>query len=203
MMAHIAMLKAMTWQGAGVLRPEGDTLRKAEAKAGRMKTPPTEAALVDLVDDLTLCIQHTGDSGLSPCLEQAARFRPRRERVDRRNRGSEKHRFRAVGRGRVNLNPELHQPPRPCKVHERGCRQSGSVSRWRPRPATSSLLDSGDNYFDVFTRGTVIGAQVEAGFLRFDPGQYQRPSAFGARRPDCIDKLESQRVCHGDNHSAL
>jgi hypothetical protein len=53
-----------------------------------------------------------------------------------------------------------------------------------------------DNHFDIFTRGTIIGAQIITRFLGFDPGQYQRPAALGARWPKVVDELKIQRV-HG------
>jgi hypothetical protein len=53
-----------------------------------------------------------------------------------------------------------------------------------------------DNHFGIFTGGTIIGAQITARFLWFYPGQYQRPSALGARRPEIVDELKIQRV-HG------
>jgi hypothetical protein len=59
---------------------------------------------------------------------------------------------------------------------------------------TASLSDGSDDYFSIFARGTIIGSQVEARFLRLDPSQYQKPSAPGARRPSIIDELIIQRV---------
>ena len=64
------------------------------------------------------------------------------------------------------------------------------------------LIDSRDDDFTVFTRGTVIGAQIVARFLWFDPRQDQRPAALRARRPKIIDKLEGRRVCHGTSDPA-
>jgi hypothetical protein len=43
----------------------------------------------------------------------------------------------------------------------------------------------------------IIHAQIKARLLRFDPSQYQWPSAFGARWPEIIDKLKIKRICHG------
>jgi hypothetical protein len=53
-----------------------------------------------------------------------------------------------------------------------------------------------DNHFDIFTRVTIIGAQIITRFLGFDPVQYQRPAALRARRPKIVDELKIQRV-HG------
>jgi hypothetical protein len=53
-----------------------------------------------------------------------------------------------------------------------------------------------DNHFGIFTRGTIIGAQIIIRFLGFDPGQYQWPATLGARRPKIVDELKIQRV-HG------
>jgi hypothetical protein len=49
-------------------------------------------------------------------------------------------------------------------------------------------------------RCAVVRAQIETGLLRFDASQYQRPSAPGAGRPEIVDKLEIERICH-DTHS--
>jgi hypothetical protein len=56
--------------------------------------------------------------------------------------------------------------------------------------------NGGDNHFGIFTCGTIIGAQIIIRFLGFDPGQYQRPAALGARWPKVVDELKIQRV-HG------
>jgi len=53
-----------------------------------------------------------------------------------------------------------------------------------------------DNHFDIFTRGTIIGAQIITRFLGFDPVQYQRPAALRARRPKIVDELKIRTV-HG------
>jgi hypothetical protein len=53
-----------------------------------------------------------------------------------------------------------------------------------------------DNHFDIFTRVTIIGAQIITRFLGFDPVQHQRPAALRARRPKIVDELKIQRV-HG------
>jgi hypothetical protein len=53
-----------------------------------------------------------------------------------------------------------------------------------------------DNHFGIFTRGTIIGAQIIIRFLGFDPGQCQRPATLGARRPKIVDELKIERV-HG------
>jgi hypothetical protein len=53
-----------------------------------------------------------------------------------------------------------------------------------------------DNHFGIFTRGTIIRAQIITRFLGFDPGQYQRPAALGARRPKIVDELKIRTV-HG------
>jgi hypothetical protein len=50
-------------------------------------------------------------------------------------------------------------------------------------------LNSRDDDFGVFARGTIIDSQVTARFLLFDPGQYQGPVALGARRPESVDEL--------------
>ena len=63
--------------------------------------------------------------------------------------------------------------------------------------------DSGDDDLGFFARGAVIGAKIKAWFLGFDPSQYQRPAAFGARRSEGIDKLELQRIGHGAPFSAF
>jgi hypothetical protein len=64
------------------------------------------------------------------------------------------------------------------------------------------LIDSRDDDFAVFARGTIIGAEIVARFLWFDPGEDQRPAALGTRRPKIIDKLERRRVCHGGDNPA-
>ena len=43
----------------------------------------------------------------------------------------------------------------------------------------------------------IVDAQIKARLLWFDAGQYQRPAAFRAGRPEVIDKLEIKRIYHG------
>jgi hypothetical protein len=45
----------------------------------------------------------------------------------------------------------------------------------------------------------IVSPHVKARILRFDPGQYQRPAAFGAGWPEVLDKLEIKRVHHGSS----
>ena len=70
------------------------------------------------------------------------------------------------------------------------CHYSVHVGRlsWRLRSNGS------DNDFTVFARGTKISSQIIARLIRLNPGQYQRPSALGARRPEVIDKFKIERV---------
>jgi hypothetical protein len=51
--------------------------------------------------------------------------------------------------------------------------------------------------FMGFAERAIIYAQIKTGFLRFDAGQHHRPAASGAGRPEIVDKLKIQRICHG------
>jgi hypothetical protein len=62
--------------------------------------------------------------------------------------------------------------------------------------SSQAKSNSSDDDLGFFARGTIIDAQITARFFWFYPGQYQRPSALGARRPKIVDELKIQRV-HG------
>jgi hypothetical protein len=51
-----------------------------------------------------------------------------------------------------------------------------------------TLLNSSEDDFGVFARGTIIDSHT-ARFLLFDPGQYQGPVALGARWPESVDEF--------------
>jgi hypothetical protein len=59
-------------------------------------------------------------------------------------------------------------------------------------------FDGSYDDFVGFARRAIIGPQIKARVRRFDPSQFQRPSASGTRRPEIIDKLKIKRVRHGD-----
>jgi hypothetical protein len=50
--------------------------------------------------------------------------------------------------------------------------------------------DDCDNDLGILASGTIINAPIADLFLRFYPGQCQRPSALVARRPQIADELE-------------
>jgi hypothetical protein len=60
------------------------------------------------------------------------------------------------------------------------------------------ILDGRDHRFMGLAGRAIVCSQIKTGFLRFDLGQKQRSAAFGARRPEVIDKLEVKRVYHDE-----
>jgi hypothetical protein len=66
--------------------------------------------------------------------------------------------------------------------------------RIRKRPGSRS--DRRDNGFVGPARRAIIDQQIEAGFLRFDASQQQRPAAFGTGRPKIINELVFWDLCH-------
>jgi hypothetical protein len=69
----------------------------------------------------------------------------------------------------------------------------GSLSQ----SGSSSMLSSNSNRPDDglarFAGRTIVDTKIETGLLRFQAGQYRWPTAFGARRPKMVDKLEIKR----------
>ena len=73
----------------------------------------------------------------------------------------------------------------------------GSLSQSGLCSMLSSNSDRRDDGLVRFAGRTIVDAKIETRLLRFEAGQYQWPTAFGARRPKMVDKLEIKRVCHG------
>ena len=68
-----------------------------------------------------------------------------------------------------------------------------------------SMISNSDRRDDGLTRfagGAIVDAKAETRLLRFEAGQYQWPTAFGARRPKMFDKLEIKRGCHDMDQTA-
>jgi hypothetical protein len=56
--------------------------------------------------------------------------------------------------------------------------------------------DGRDEDLVVLADRAIIGAQIEAGFLRFDAGQQQRPVASGTGRANPVDEFTSSDIWH-------
>jgi hypothetical protein len=65
--------------------------------------------------------------------------------------------------------------------------------------ADAALSDGRDNGLSGFAGSAIVYAQIETRRLRFDTGQYQRPAAFGARRPKVVGEFKLERINHGIN----
>jgi hypothetical protein len=59
-----------------------------------------------------------------------------------------------------------------------------------------NLTDGCDDDFVVLAECAIVGAQIEAGFLRFDARQQQWPAASGTRRAKPIDEFVDGDVWH-------
>ncbi len=99
--------------------------------------------------------------------------------------------------------------------------RSGAVSpartgptRWRQQPrdgvcgtcstvagAGEVLSDGRNDGFVGFAKCAIVRAQIEAGLLRFDARQEQRPTASGARRAKPIHEFVSGDVSHSRQSS--
>ena len=62
--------------------------------------------------------------------------------------------------------------------------------------AGSVFSDGCDDDLVVLAECAIIGAQIEAGFLRFDAGQQQRPVASGTGWAKPVDEFTSGDVWH-------
>jgi hypothetical protein len=67
-----------------------------------------------------------------------------------------------------------------------------TVRRFR-RPVLFDLRYDG---FVGLAERAMVCAQIKARFLRFNPGQHQGLAAFGAGRPEIVDKFEIKTICH-------
>jgi hypothetical protein len=78
----------------------------------------------------------------------------------------------------------------------------GSLSQSGLCSMLSSNSDRRDDGLVRFAGRTIVDAKIETRLLRFEAGQYQWPTAFGARRPKMVDKLEIKWGCHGMDQTA-
>ena len=65
-----------------------------------------------------------------------------------------------------------------------------------PAGAGDAFSDRRDDGFVGFAECAIVRAQIEAGFLRFDARQQQRPTASGAGRPKPIHEFAFRDVSH-------
>jgi hypothetical protein len=77
-----------------------------------------------------------------------------------------------------------------------GLEHAHDVAVQRLHHSDPGLSDGRDNGLSGFAGSAIVYAQIETRCLRFDTGQYQRPAAFGARRPKVIDELKFERGYH-------
>jgi len=78
----------------------------------------------------------------------------------------------------------------------------GSLSQSGLCSMHSSNSDRRDDGLIRFAGRTIVDAKTKTRLLRFEAGQHQWPTAFGARRPKMVDKLEIKRGCHRMDQTA-
>jgi len=93
----------------------------------------------------------------------------------------------------------LDRPVNSCAASRYGTAQIlffATVDMLRIRRRPGSRSDRRDNGFVGPARRAIIDPQIEAGFLRFDASQQQRPAAFGTGRPKIINEFVFWDLCH-------